>query len=186
MNALSKSLCFALVGAAVLLAGCPKKPARPSPDQTMLGQGPGSNVAPSTVGDMGNAAGSGLETKAPGGKFDEANLDRSALPPVYFDFDRSAIKQSERPKLQQAAKWFADNKDKHVLLEGHCDWRGTAEYNLGLGDRRSNAVKEYLQKLGVDVARLEIVSKGDLDAKEHATGEEMAKDRRVELAVMKQ
>ena len=76
--------------------------------------------------------------------------------------------------------------DKHVLLEGHCDWRGTAEYNLGLGDRRSNAVKEYLQKLGVDVARLEIVSKGDLDAKEHATGEEMAKDRRVELAVMKQ
>jgi len=183
MNALSKSLCFALVGAAVLLAGCPKKPTRPSPDQTMLGPVGGTNVAPTTIPDAAGQTGLVPGDTAGGDKY--ATAEKGILPTVYFDFDRSGIKPSERQKLEQASKWLAEHKDKRIVLEGHCDWRGTAEYNLGLGDRRANAVKEYLQKLAVDVTRLETLSKGDLDAKEHASAEEMGKDRRVELNVLK-
>jgi peptidoglycan-associated lipoprotein len=180
MKLFSSKLTFVLIGAAVLLAGCPKKP-RPSPDQTVLSGNQG--AVPPTAVDAGGPPTGLVPNDTTGDKF--ANAERGILPTVYFDFDRSGIKQSERPKLEQAAKWLADNKGKRVLLEGHCDWRGTAEYNLGLGDRRANAVKEYLQKLGVDVTRLEVVSKGDLDAKEHGTESEMSKDRRVELAVLK-
>jgi peptidoglycan-associated lipoprotein len=184
MNKLSKFVCFILIGASVLLAGCPKKPKRPDPSNT-VGMGPG-GLNPTEMNVNPDAA-SGLDKKPEGAdRFTEANLERGVLPTVYFDLDRSGIKPSERAKLEQAAKWCAENKGKQVLLEGHCDWRGTAEYNLGLGDRRSNAVKEYLAKLGVEVVRLEILSKGDLDAKENASAAEMTKDRRVEIVIIKQ
>ena len=184
MNKLSKFVCFILVGASVLLAGCPKKPHRPDPSST-VGMGPG-GLNTENVNVNPDGAGTGLENNtSAAGHLDEGNLDRTVLPTVYFDFDRSGIKPSERAKLEQAAKWCAENKGKQILLEGHCDWRGTAEYNLGLGDRRSNAVKEYLAKLGVEVVRLEVLSKGDLDAKENAPAAEMTKDRRVEIVIIK-
>ncbi len=183
MNKLSKFVCFALIGSAVLLAGCPKKPKRPDPSATAAGMGPGGlNATDVNL----NADDVSLQNKPEGqDRFKEENLIRGELPTVYFDFDRSAIKPSERPKLEQAAKKIAELQGKQILLEGHCDWRGTAEYNMGLGDRRANAVKEYLAKLGVEVIRLEPLSKGDLDAKENAAGEEMSKDRRVELVIIK-
>jgi peptidoglycan-associated lipoprotein len=186
MNKLSKLVCFILIGSAVFLAGCPKKPKRPDPSATAAGMGPG-NLNATDVNLNADAA-NGLEQKPQGdARYAPENLERGVLPTVYFDFDRSAIKPSERTKLEQASKQIAaDFKGKQILLEGHCDWRGTAEYNMGLGDRRANAVKEYLAKLGVEVVRLEPLSKGDLDAKENAAGEEMAKDRRVELVVIKQ
>ncbi|MBK8475796.1 MAG: OmpA family protein [Opitutaceae bacterium] len=185
MNKLSKFVCFILIGASVLLAGCPKKPKRPDPGQT-LGMGPGDNINLQTS-DVPTDGQSGLENKPEGpDRYKEENLERGVLPTVYFDFDRSGIKASERVKLEQAAKWCTENKGRQLLLEGHCDWRGTAEYNLGLGDRRSNAVKEYLAKLGVEVVRLEVLSKGDLDAKENASGAEMTNDRRVEIVLIKQ
>ena len=67
----------------------------------------------------------------------------------------------------------------------HCDWRGTAAYNLALGDRRSNSVNSYLKTLGVSESRLVTLSKGDLDALEGATEAAMAQDRRVEVNVLK-
>jgi peptidoglycan-associated lipoprotein len=118
-------------------------------------------------------------------RFAEENLQRGLLPTVYFDFDKSAIRQSERAKLQEAAAWLSSNPGRTILLEGHCDWRGTAEYNLGLGDRRSQAVREYLQSIGVDMSRLETLSKGDLDAQENATADQMSQERRVEIVVFK-
>lgn len=107
------------------------------------------------------------------------------LQSVYFEFDRSAVPVKEREKIKTAAEWMKKNADKRVLLEGHCDWRGTAEYNLGLGDRRATAVRKFIESLGIDSKRLEIVSKGDIDAKEGAAEADMAKDRRVEFAVFK-
>ncbi len=183
MNQLSKLACFILIGASVLLAGCPKKPKRPDPSATAAGMGPGGlNATDVSL----NADDASLQTKPEGdARYAPENLERGVLPTVYFDFDRSAIKPSERAKLEQASKQIADLKGKQILLEGHCDWRGTAEYNMGLGDKRANAVKEYLAKLGVEVIRLEPLSKGDLDAKENASGEEMSKDRRVELVIIK-
>jgi peptidoglycan-associated lipoprotein len=187
MNKLSKLVCFLLIGSAVIFAGCPKKAHRPDPSQTTNGMGPG-GLNPTDVGLGGAGNDQSLQNKPEGqDRFKEENLERGVLPTVYFDFDRSAIKPSERSKLEEASKKIAaDYKGKQILLEGHCDWRGTAEYNMGLGDRRANAVKEYLAKLGVEVIRLEPLSKGDLDAKENASGADMNKDRRVEIVVIKQ
>lgn len=185
MNKLSKLVCFILIGSAVLLAGCPKKPKRPDPSATTAGMGPGGLNA-QDVNLNGGLDGTGLENKPQGdARYAPENLERGVLPTVYFDYDRSAIKPSERAKLQEAAKKIAELQGKQILLEGHCDWRGTAEYNMGLGDRRANAVKEYLAKLGVEVVRLEPLSKGDLDAKENASGDEMSNDRRVEIVIIK-
>jgi peptidoglycan-associated lipoprotein len=186
MNKLSKFVCFLLIGSAVLLAGCPKKPKRPDPSATTAGMGPGGLNAQGV--DFGANNDGSLENKPVGdARYNPENLIRGELPTIYFDFDRSAIKPSERAKLEQASKKIAsDFQGKQILLEGHCDWRGTAEYNMGLGDRRANAVKEYLAKLGLDVVRLEPLSKGDLDAKENGSGEDMSKDRRVEIVVIKQ
>jgi peptidoglycan-associated lipoprotein len=187
MNKLSKIVCFILIGSAVLMAGCPKKPKRPDPSATAAGMGPGGINPTDTQINPDAANADGLEQKPEGqDRFKEGNLIRGELPVVYFDFDRSAIKPSERTKLQEAAKKIGDLKGKQILLEGHCDWRGTAEYNMGLGDRRANAVKEYLQKLGVEAVRLEPLSKGALDAKENGTSAEMSKDRRVEIVIIKQ
>jgi len=68
-----------------------------------------------------------------------------------------------------------------MMLEGHCDWRGTAEYNLALGDRRAAAVKKYLLTLGVNADKVDTLSKGSEDAKK---GDD-AHDRRVEFVVVK-
>ena len=183
MNIFSKRLAFVLIGAAILLTGCPKKPQRPDPSATLLGPGTGDQISPLGLGDMGDTS---LEPRS-GSRDpnDEANLQRDLLPTVYFDFDRSDIKQSERTKLQEAAAWLTSNPDKAILLEGHCDWRGTAEYNLGLGDRRSQAVKDYLNSIGADLSRIETISRGDLNAQENATADQMARERRVEIVVFR-
>jgi len=183
MNMFSKRIALVMIGAAVLLAGCPKKPNRPDPSATLLGPGTGGNINPLGLGDMGDT--SLQQRTGSADRFAEENLERGVLPTVYFDFDRANIRQSERTKLQEAAAWLSSNPGKTILLEGHCDWRGTAEYNLGLGDRRSQSVKEYLQSIGVDVSRLETLSKGDLDAVENAPEAQMSKDRRVELVVFR-
>lgn len=61
---------------------------------------------------------------------------------VYFEFDQSSIKPSEREKLKTAKEYLEKNAGQRLLLEGHADWRGTAEYNLGLGDRRRECREE--------------------------------------------
>ena len=110
---------------------------------------------------------------------------RTLLQAVYFDFDKSNIKAGERPKLEAAAQYLKDNPTHRVLLEGHCDWRGTAEYNLGLGDRRASAAKQFLSGLGVAADKTETLSKGSLDATKNADDATAAKDRRVELVVIR-
>ncbi len=186
MKLLSKTLSFTLLACAVLFAGCSKKPKRPSPSDTVLGQGAGS-VAPSAA-DLGAAglvdpSAAGLQNRS--GVFEDENMIKGLIQPVYFDFDSSAIKASERSKLQEAQKHLNENAGHRLLLEGHCDWRGTAEYNLGLGDRRAAAARQYLESIGVAAAKIEIRSKGDLDAIENAAEDQMAKDRRVEIIILK-
>jgi peptidoglycan-associated lipoprotein len=182
-----QKLTLLLLGAALLAGGCTKKPQRPSPSDTVLGQGAGGiDPSASNIGgaDLVDPSAAGLQARPPG-VIEDADTIRGLLQSVYFDFDSSAIKAGERPKLQEAQTYLNANPGHRILLEGHCDWRGTAEYNLGLGDRRAGAAKQYLQSLGVPVAKLEIRSKGDLDAVENAAEDQMAKDRRVELVILK-
>lgn len=184
MNLATKKLCFVLVAAAVALAGCSKKPKRPDPSATMIGPDGGLSGAGLNFG------GGGLvdDPNTTLGPRDPNAIDgqvRGLLAPVYFDFDQSAIKASERPKLDAAKAHLDANPADRLLLEGHCDWKGTAEYNLGLGDRRANAARQYLATLGVPADRLEVLSKGDLEAVENADTATMARDRRVEIVVLK-
>ena len=104
---------------------------------------------------------------------------------IYFDFDRFEIKASERPKLQAAKEYLEKNPGYRLVIEGRCDWRGTAEYNLSLGDRRANEIKKYLQSIGVAADKVEASSKGSLDAAKNADDATMAKDRRGDLVVVK-
>ena len=185
MNLSTKKLCFVLVAAAVAFTGCSKKPKRPDPSATVIG--PEGGLSGAGLGDLGNggiAPGTDLTSRAPG---DYSNGDREALKAqtVYFDFDQSGIKASERSKLDAAKAYLESNPTARLLLEGHCDWKGTAEYNLGLGDRRANAVKQYLTTSGVAADKLEVLSKGDLDAVENADEATQANDRRVNLVVLK-
>jgi peptidoglycan-associated lipoprotein len=186
MNLSIKKLAFVIIASAVVLSGCSKKPKRPDPSSTVLGPD-SSSLSPGGIDTTGggfNPDAPGLSSRAPG---DYSNGDRTALAgqTVYFDFDQSGIKASERTKLDAAKAYLDSNPGVVLLLEGHCDWKGTPEYNLGLGDRRANAVKQYLTTLGVPADKLEVLSKGDLDAVEGADEATTAKDRRVELVVLK-
>ena len=78
-----------------------------------------------------------------------------------FRLDDSAIDEEARATLQRGAEWLRRWTSTRVMIEGHCDERGTSEYNLALGERRANAVRAYLVSLGVDGTRLTVVSKGE-------------------------
>jgi peptidoglycan-associated lipoprotein len=84
-----------------------------------------------------------------------------ALMPIYFDYDKSNLKAEGKKNLDKTAAWLAKKPTVNIRIEGNCDERGTNEYNMALGERRANTAKEYLVKLGVSAARLEIVSLGE-------------------------
>ncbi|MBL6750721.1 MAG: peptidoglycan-associated lipoprotein Pal [Nevskia sp.] len=79
---------------------------------------------------------------------------------VYFDFDKSDIKPEGQPVVSGWATYLNANKGVHVRIEGNCDERGTREYNIGLGERRANAVASALEAQGVAAAQLSVVSYG--------------------------
>lgn len=79
---------------------------------------------------------------------------------VYFDLDRYNLDGDDREILQRQAAWLQAYPDVRILVAGNCDERGTREYNLALGERRANSVKDYLESLGVDPARIDTISYG--------------------------
>ena len=97
------------------------------------------------------------------------------LADVYFDLDESTIRDDAKGPLQRNADWMKRWTSTQISVEGHADERGSAEYNLGLGSRRADAVKQYLVSLGVPGNRITVVSKGKEAAGLHGS-------RRVVLA----
>ncbi len=79
---------------------------------------------------------------------------------AFFDFDKFDIRSDQRDNQAANAEWLKKYPTIKLRVEGHCDERGTAQYNMALGERRANAVKDYLVSLGVDASRIEIVSYG--------------------------
>lgn len=103
---------------------------------------------------------------------------------VYFDFDRSEIKEAAFANLDQLGGYLSKNATVRVELQGHADERGGEEYNLALGERRAFAVKNYLVKQGVEESRLKTVSFGKLrPAAPGHDSESWAKNRRVEFVI---
>lgn len=94
-----------------------------------------------------------------------AEMVASLLSDAYFDYDKSEIRDDARATLNKNAEAlkqiFAAHPNGIVTIEGHCDERGSAEYNLGLGDRRSSSAKEYLVNLGVPADKLKVISYGN-------------------------
>jgi peptidoglycan-associated lipoprotein len=82
------------------------------------------------------------------------------LRPIHFAFDRSDIRPGDRAILDANAEWLGANPDHLVLIEGHCDERGTAEYNLALGERRARSTMDYLVTRGIAETRMTITSYG--------------------------
>lgn len=104
------------------------------------------------------------------------------LKTVYFDYDKSNIRDDQRPELDKNAEILLANPNINVLLEGHCDERGTVEYNFALGGRRATAIKDYLTKKGIAENRLATLSKGEEEPMDPGhTDEAWAKNRRVEF-----
>ncbi|MGH9391959.1 MAG: peptidoglycan-associated lipoprotein Pal [Vicinamibacteria bacterium] len=94
-----------------------------------------------------------------GRTLDEINAD-SPLGDVPFDFDSAVLLESAKPILDRTAEWLSSYSTVTLLVEGHCDERGTVEYNLALGERRATAVYNYLVSLGIPASRLKTISYG--------------------------
>lgn len=86
---------------------------------------------------------------------------KGKLKAIHFDFDQYNIKASDQPTLKANAAWAQSNSGKRLEVQGHCDERGSTEYNIALGDRRAKAAKAYLQHLGVNGSKLTTVSFGE-------------------------
>jgi len=79
---------------------------------------------------------------------------------IYFDFDKSHLTNEAKSLLKKNAEWLKNNPGVRLQVEGHCDVRGSIEYNLGLGERRAKAAVQYLKSLGVAGDRLRVISYG--------------------------
>ena len=87
-------------------------------------------------------------------------IARRTFPEVYFDYDRHNIRDDQKATLAEHVKKLNDNPEFQVRIEGHCDERGTIEYNLALGQRRADSHKKFLVKAGIDLGRLGTISYG--------------------------
>ena len=103
---------------------------------------------------------------------------------VYFETDKHNINSASAYVLGTQANWLKSTPGFQILVEGHCDERGTREYNLALGERRANSVKEFLVSLGVDAGRVSVISYGkERPAASGSTSESWAENRRAVTVV---
>lgn len=115
---------------------------------------------------------------------DPATLEGGPLEDVHFAYDQATLTDRARAILERHALWLQNHRGARVTVEGHCDERGTAEYNLALGDQRARAAAEYLARLGVSTDRLKTVSYGKerpLDPSSHE--EAWSRNRRAHFVV---
>ena len=110
---------------------------------------------------------------------------RGLIADAFFNYDESTLSADAQSALQTSANWLKKNPQYNLLIEGHCDERGTEQYNLALGDRRANTAKDYLTTLGVDSARIRTVSYGEERPFDPGHDESAwAKNRRAHLVIV--
>ena len=152
-----------LVG--LIISGCAKQPATtaataaPAPAPAPRAAAPG--PAPTAAA----PAESGTATTAAPASTARPSLKEftavAALKDVFFEFDKYDIRAEDAKTLDANATWLKSNAENLVLIEGHCDERGTNEYNLALGERRAKAAMNYLVSQGVQANRITIISYGE-------------------------
>jgi peptidoglycan-associated lipoprotein len=158
------------VGTLVLLGGCGKKKpieepiAQPSSETSALR---GDDIPLPAQQDQ-------IYVEPTGGVFED----------IQFDFDKYNVRSSDEATLGRIARWLNDNEKTSVLIEGHCDERGTNEYNMALGEQRALAARRYLVGLGVDASRLSTISYGEERPLDPRSNEEAwAKNRRAHFTI---
>jgi len=155
-----------LLGALLLFAACSSPPPEAPPAGPPGGPG---------------AGGIGSKNIVPGSQQD---LEASAGDRVFFAFDRSDISAEARQTLTRQADWLRRYPNVTVTIEGHCDERGTREYNLALGERRAQAAKNVLVALGISASRITTISYGkERPAVVGSTEEAYAQNRRAVTVV---
>jgi peptidoglycan-associated lipoprotein len=181
--------------------GCKKRLQRTTPlpgaaSSGMIGDGTGTEPLDlgeglGTGGLGANELGTGFDPEGgigqPPTSFDSWVPDRTtfATETVYFDFDKSNIRASEVGKLERVAEMMKTMPGKALRVEGHCDERGTEEYNRSLGERRALSAREYLVQLGLDPNFIETVSYGEDQPVDFGhTAESWAKNRRAEFILL--
>jgi peptidoglycan-associated lipoprotein len=94
-------------------------------------------------------------------KLNEYLRTQGLLGDVYFDYDKAELREDSRERLAKNAEWLRSHSQFEVTIEGHCDERGTNEYNLALGERRAGAARDYITSLGVAAGRIRSISYGE-------------------------
>ena len=146
---------------ALTASACPKKAPPPMTDSSIPPAGSSSGLDSSGLG------GKDLAPSEPGARTQEriaGGFDTSRngpLPDVYFEYDSFELSSQAREVLQQNAGWLQRNPETRVEIEGHCDERGTVEYNLALGAKRAKAARDYLVALGVSANQISTISYGE-------------------------
>ena len=161
-----KMPCYVIAGGLFLVAAscAPSSTNRPNvaPSNEAPGPSAGANRAPaegsSATKESNTPSSSSLDQLREGKS--SATPAASPLKEVYFDYDRSDLRSDARTVLRTNADWLKNNPAIRIEIEGHCDDRGTNEYNLALGAKRAQAVKDYLATLGISAERLSTISYG--------------------------
>jgi outer membrane protein OmpA-like peptidoglycan-associated protein len=187
MNWKKAAVCGAFAVSLLLIGGCgifdtgsDKKP--------KMGENVGSPL-PGPPTNLNVTTTTGEEPEVYGAGADENSLGHPAFsdlkvvlgpnfPIVYFGYDRSTITSEERPKLDKVAAYLQKYPQLYLIIEGHCDERGTLEYNRALGERRAIGVKKYIESQGISGERIRTISYGE---EKPAVPNEHAKNRRAVL-----
>jgi len=145
------------IAALLLVAAC-----ETAPEESSDTSGSGTQTTTSSPSSTTSDAMKKTDTMKPAGPMSGSQEDLVANvgDRVFFDFDEYKVKPRARGTLERQASWLRRNPNITLTIEGHCDERGTREYNLGLGQRRAEAVKKYLMALGIAENRLATISYG--------------------------
>lgn len=121
-----------------------------------------------------------LEAKSKAEQMRKSAMDAlQSMQTVYFDFDRASVRSDSHSTLDKHAEFLSQNPSVSIVIEGHCDSRGTPEYNIALGERRAQSVATYLQNAGVSGSQLTVVSYGEEKPVTNGTTQDaFAKNRR--------
>jgi peptidoglycan-associated lipoprotein len=151
----SIALMLSAVALVLLLTGCPKRPG-----MTAASAPPPAAPAPAVPAPAPAPLAAAPAPAQPAPAVVEEYKINDALRPIYFAFDSSKIRPGDARTLDASADWLKAHPDQLTLIEGHCDERGTNEYNLALGERRAKAAMSYLVSRGIEAGRITIISYG--------------------------
>jgi peptidoglycan-associated lipoprotein len=165
INGLRMTSCAFLAVVFLIAGGC----APATPNKPDVGSPSGSDARAS----QGSGQGEGQRGGAKESNTDTSSLKQlqegkapvtpatSPLKDIFFDFDRADLRADARDTLRANADWLKSNQSARIEIEGHCDERGTNEYNLALGAKRAQSAKDYLVSLGISGERLSTISYGE-------------------------